>query len=399
MNVQYDKLSAEKRIERAMVQIMRDPRFIALSGILMVGKTEVVEKGDPRSPVNTAATNGKDKFFTRDFIMSLTEPEVNGLIIHEAKHVMYQHLSTWAHLAKINPVAANMAMDYVINAEIKEADPKETFLKLPRGGLYDPKYAGWDTQRVFNDLLHNAKPQNGGSGGDGEPTDFHDWANAESMSSEEKAKLRAAVDQAIRQGAIMAGKVGGQLDRGMIDAMRAKIDWREALREFVTQSCDNKDQSTWRRPHRRWIQHDIYMPTQEGEAVGELVCAIDTSGSIGNEFLGQFLGELASICATVAPERVHVLYWDANVAGHETYERDQLSQLVTSTKPKGGGGTSPSCVTAYMKEKKLAPQCAIILSDGYVGSDWGGQWPCPTLWVVQGNHSAVAANGKTLHID
>lgn len=429
MSNNYKALSAEKRIERASVQIMRHEKFIALSGILMVGETTVVEKGDRRSPMNSAATNGKDKFYTRDFVMQLDEQELNGLVIHEAKHVMYQHLIIWQRLYKIDGMLANMAADYVINLEIQEADPQGTFAKLPKGGCVSKRFTGMDTQQVFKSLQKTKEEQQkrkeqgkdpqswedkkdgipdltkgGGQpgqpgDGDGSGMDFHDWADAQGMTKEEKQELSAAIDQAIRQGAILAGKMGGNIDRAMIEAMKAKIDWREALREFLVTSCDNKDQSTWRRPNRRWIQHDIYMPTQEGEAVGELVFAIDTSGSISDEFLGTFLGELASICETVQPERVHVIYWDAAVAGHEVYERDELGNLISSTRPKGGGGTAPSCVTQFMKEKKITPLAAVIATDGYVGSDWGGTWPCPTLWVVKGNPGATASNGMTLHVE
>lgn len=410
----YNALSAEQRLERAAVQIMRHPKFIALSGILMMGENTVVEKGDKRSPMNTAATNGKNKYYTREFVMELSEQELNFVVIHEAKHIMYQHLTLWQHLYKTDPRLANMAADFVINNETIAADPQGQFAKMPKHGCADPQFNGMDTSQVFKKLqqMKEQQKQKGkgqkGKGqpgdedgeGDGEGIDYHDWEDADSMSEEEKQALSAAVDQAIRQGAILAGKMGGDIDRGMIEAMKAKIDWREVLREFVVTSCDNKDQSTWRRPNRRWIQHDIYMPTQEGEAVGSIVFAGDTSGSIDSEFLGSFLGELASICSTVSPEQVDILWWDAHVAGHETYRREELHTLVSATRPKGGGGTAPSCITAYMKEKKMKPMCVIVATDGYVGSDWGGDWMgIPVLWVVKGNPGVTAATGMTLHID
>lgn len=405
----YKALSAEQRLERASVQIMRHPKFIALSGILMMGENIVVEKGDKRSPMNTAATNGKNKYYTRDFIMDMTEQELNFVVIHEAKHIMYQHLTLWQGLYKQDPMLANMAADFVINNETIESDPQGQFAKMPQGGCADPQFNGMDTQQVFKKLQQMGKGK--GKGGKGKPGDgdddgsggggfdYHDWEDADSMTESEKQALANAVDQAIRQGAILAGKMGGDVDRGMIEAMKAKIDWREVLREFVVTSCDNKDQSTWRRPNRRWIQHDIYMPTQEGEAVGGILFGGDTSGSIDNEFLGSFLGELASICETVSPEQVDVVWWDSAVAGHEVYKREELANLVSSTRPKGGGGTSPSCITEFMKEKKIKPMCAIIFTDGYVGSDWGGTWPCPVLWVIKGNPSATSSTGITLHID
>lgn len=134
-----------------------------------------------------------------------------------------------------------------------------------------------------------------------------------------------------------------------------------------------------------------------------MVAAIDTSGSIGEAELNSFLSEFVAICEQVNPEHIDLLYWDGRVAGHETYTGADAPNIVSSTKPVGGGGTSPSCITAYLKEKALRPDVAVILTDGYVGSDWGEEqgnaWSCPTLWCIVGGNTVVAANGKTIHIN
>jgi predicted metal-dependent peptidase len=133
--------------------------------------------------------------------------------------------------------------------------------------------------------------------------------------------------------------------------------------------------------------------------MNHLVPAIDTSGSIGGEELNAFLSEFAAICEQVNPELIDLLYWDGEVAGHETYTGASAQSIISSTKPMGGGGTSPSCITAYMKEKSLVPDCVVVLTDGYVGDDWGGDWPCPVLWCIVGGNTVVAPNGKTIHVN
>jgi len=108
---------------------------------------------------------------------------------------------------------------------------------------------------------------------------------------------------------------------------------------------------------------------------------VDTSGSIDGEQISQFLGELKSICDTVKPEGIDLLYWDTAVCQHEKYERGDFDNLLRSTKPRGGGGTDPRCITEYMRAKKMKPECVVVLTDGYVGS-WGEPWPCPVLWGI-----------------
>lgn len=366
-------LTAEQRIERCHIDLMKSPQFVAYSGILMIGETKVDDN------IPTACTNGKDVMFGRDFVASLNDAELRGVILHEAKHKMYRHLLTWKHLNKQDPMRANMACDYVINLEIKdESEKSNKFVVLPDGALINEKYRGLNSAEVFN--LLPPQPEGDGDGGVG--FDEHDWEGAESLNDAEKTELAKEIDQAIRQGAILAGKVGGNVDRSFTDLMSAKVDWREALREFVSSVSQGKDDSTWRKPNRRWLQHDIYMPSTISESMGRVVVAIDTSGSIYGMVLNRFISEVASVMQNMNPEQVDLLYWDSKVAGHEVYGLNDADRMTSSTKPKGGGGTTPSCITEYMRKHKIDPVCAIILTDGCVGNDWGGQWNCPTLWVI-----------------
>ena len=379
-------LTAEQRIERCHIDLMKSPQFVAYSGILMIGETKVDDN------IPTACTNGKDVKFGRGFVASLNDLQLRGLILHEAKHKMYRHLLTWKHLHKQDPMRANMACDYVINLEIKdESEKSNKFVVLPDGALIDERYRGLNSAEVFALLPE----QEGGIGGEG--FDEHDWEGADSLNDAEKTALAKEIDQAIRQGAILAGKVGGNVDRSFTDLMSAKVDWKEALREFVSSVSQGKDDSTWRKPNRRWLQHDIYMPSTISESMGRVVVAIDTSGSIYGEVLNRFISEVASVMQNMNPEQVDLLYWDSEVAGHEVYGLNDADRMTASTKPKGGGGTTPSCITRYMAKHKIDPVCAIILTDGYVGNDWGGNWNCPTLWTITSDIKSPI--GQTIKIE
>lgn len=383
-------LTAEQRIERCHIDLMKSPQFVAYSGILMIGETKVDDN------IPTACTNGKDVKFGRGFVQSLNDAQLRGLILHEAKHKMYRHLLTWKHLHKQDPMRANMACDYVINLEIQdESEKSNKFVVLPDGALLNEKYRGLNSAEVFALLPENE----GGIGGDGDGggLDEHDWEGAEGLNDAEKTALAKEIDQAIRQGAILAGKVGGNIDRSFTDLMSAKVDWKEALREFVSSVSQGKDDSTWRKPNRRWLQHDIYMPSTVSESMGRVVVAIDTSGSIYGEVLNRFVSEVASVMQNMNPEQVDLLYWDCEVAGHEVYGLNDADRMTASTKPKGGGGTSPSCITRYMAKHKIDPVCAIILTDGYVGKDWGGNWNCPTLWTITSDIKSPI--GQTIKIE
>ena len=398
----------ERKLQKAKISLMRDPKFALLSGVMMVGSTRVDDN------IPTACTNGRDERYGRKFVQMLKEPEINFVVAHEAGHKMYRHLTTWRRLHEVDARLANNAMDYVINLMLKDLDPTNRTIAMPiyrdgpmKGkpmGLCDERFRGMNTKQVF-DILKQEKDENGGDGdgdGDGEGMDIHDWAEANGLTPEEVKTLERDIDQAIRQGLMahekVAGKGTGLANRELEQLLEPKVDWREVLREFVKATCSAKDTSSWRRVNRRFLSTGTYMPSMIGEKVGHLVVGVDTSGSVGGKELAEFLSEVKGIAEEVKPEKVDLLYWDGRVAGHEEYSEHDVANIVSSTQPKGGGGTSPSCVSEYLNEQKIKPECVIMLTDGYVGNDWGNEWPCPVLWVITGGNDVMAPNGKTIHI-
>jgi predicted metal-dependent peptidase len=394
------KLSAEQRIERTHVQLMKHKNFCLFSGLFMVGKVSV----DDDTP--TAKTNGLDVVYGRAFVDSLTDKALAFVILHENMHKAYRHLIVWENLHKKNAQLANAACDYVINLQIRDYDPEGHDVEMPIDadgnvmGLIDEKYRGMDTAQVFA-LLYE---EHGGGGGGGEKGfDEHDWEGAKEATPEEQAEIANEIERALRQGSILAGKMGGNVSRELQDLMTPKIDWKEALRDFVKTTTQGKDQTTWRRLHKRYIASDLIMPSSYDEKVGAILVGIDTSGSIGGEELAGFLSEVKSICDEVCPEKIDLLYWDTRVAGHETYQGAELCSLVESTQAKGGGGTDPDCVPAYMKKENLVPECVIMLTDGYINSDIGN-WSSvtmPTMWCIKGNSRFDSGSviGKVVHVE
>jgi len=402
-------LKAEDRITKNRVTIMRDPRFIAIAGILMIGSWSVSET------MPTACTNGKNVIYGRKFVDGLTDQELRFVILHEYYHIMFMHLVMWRHLWDQNPQLANIAADMVINLSLDDAAGKaaDGFLHMPSMGVQpDPKYRGWDTGEVFRDMLKNGPPQGGkgkgkgqpgqGQPGQGEGFDEHDLSgqgdDGELLTQEEINQLRQEIDSALRQGAQLAGKVGGNLDRSLTGLLEVQVPWQEVLQEFVRSHCQGNDLSTWRRPSRRWMSREIMQPSHYAESAKRITIGVDTSGSIGESQLRRALTEIKGACDSVHPEIVDVIYWDSQVAGHETYEGDAVSTIVDATKPAGGGGTRVGAMLDYMKAKDIRPDCVIVFTDGYVESDWGGNnWPAPVLWCVS-TKGIVAPFGKTLYV-
>jgi len=411
-----NRLPAERRLELVHVSLMRDKRFAFFAGLFMVGVTTITEE------TITAKTNGRDAFYGRTFVDMLTDKELAFLVLHENMHKCYRHLTTWRALYEIDRSIANQACDYVINIQLRDMDSSETMISMPRDqktrkniGLIDPRFRGMDTKQVFDILMQEKEKGGGGEEGDepggggeeGEQTDSgsdspgldeHDWQGAKEMTAETIKELTQEIESALRQGGIYAGKVGGNMLRSVQDMLEPKVDWREVLRRFVRTSLKDRDSPSWRKAHKNYLWQDIILPSIVGKRMKHLVIAMDTSGSIQGEMLSLFMGELNKVVTSVNPERVDVLYWDTAVAGHETH-KGAAKLIVSKTKPKGGGGTDPDCVPAFMLDKKLEKADAlVVLTDGYMTSDprkWAGLG-LPILWCIIGSDSFKIPRGQVV---
>jgi predicted metal-dependent peptidase len=397
-------MNVPDRIKRAHIAIMQHKKFCAYSGVLACGKVIVNDS------VPTAATDGWDVRYNPAFIEAnmSTDPELRFLILHEATHKAYRHMAVWKALHEEDPQLANAAADLFVNLSLQDTDAGDGFIKMPQLGIQpDPKYRGWSVQMIYADLKQQGGGGSGGSGsggsgsgsGSGSGIDEHDWegnpANNDPTQEQEQAN---EIQRAIRQGEMLrrklAGKGTGEADGVFGDLLAPAIDWKKVLREFITETCAGRDESSWRKPNRRYLGMDIYMPTMLGTTMTELVIGFDTSGSIfgGNE-MTRFVSEIKTIIEDVKPSKVHVIYWDTQITGHQTFEDGQFA--VQDLKIKGGGGTDGSVLFDYLRDKHINPQAIVQFTDGYVG-DWGRS-DVPTLWAVTSNLQAPF--GTTIKVE
>jgi len=405
----------ETRIKRGHITLMKHPQTALYSGVMLMGVSAVEEN------VPTAYTDGVNKKYGRKFLESITsEAKVRGLILHENLHVALKQVVFGRVMFLENPKLANLAADFVVNDIITCVDgviagTSERLVELPDGAVYDPMFHDWSMREVYNYLKKNCKggKGKGGSGkgkgqgnpppsggtqsnddedGDGDTvavngktydisqSDEHDFTSKD-VSPEQAKEILDEIDKALREGGMLAGRMGGKIPRVISELMEPKVDWREALREFVSSSTKGNDEFTWRRMNKRHMANDIYLPSVESETIGEIIVAIDTSGSIGSEQITEFATELVSICDLCQPEAVRVLWWDTEVHGEQVF-KDNYSDIAKLLKPLGGGGTHVSCVSDYLVKNKVKAECVLVFTDGYVESTINWKITDPTLWMI-----------------
>jgi len=410
-----NSIDQSMRLKKAHVALMKHAETALYSGIMLMGNSVVVDEEI------TAYTDGYNKKYGNKFISKLTDQELRALVLHENLHVALKHIGRFKNEFKDNPHLMNASADYVVNDVITHLDDK-SLCKLPDGGLYHDKFHNWSVKQVYDYLkkenserAKNAQSLEGEGSGDGDsqggkgdgnsqggkgmPTktlDEHDFSASEQMTPEQVGELSDKIDRALRQGGILAGRMGSKMPRAIEELLAPKIDWRHELRDFVTSSTKGSEEFTWRRFNKRLMANDIYMPSLETDNVGELIIAIDTSGSIGSLELTEFASELASICSVCSPSGVRVLWWDTEVHGEQKFEPSQYENIAKLLKPLGGGGTHVSSVSEYINKHKIVAEGVIVFTDGYVENDIQWNISAPTMWLVTQNENLKVPSGKII---
>lgn len=406
MNMMTNIDTAERKLKRVKINLMRNDAFAYWRGIMMVGETRL----DENFP--TAYTDGYNEGYGRAFVEGQNDKQLAFGILHENLHKLGRDLTIWKKLFQEDPQLANMACDYRNNLLLVDMDPLELTIQFPTNpdgspmGLLDRRFKDMDVPAIFRILKQEKKDGTGafGPGGDaskgGDELDQHDWQARAGDDPDVQNARAQEVDRALRQGEMEHRKVNGDkagdMERHLSELLKPKINWKNALADFLRNTCSGNEENTWRRPNRRFASMDILLPSRISERVGHIAYGPDMSGSVDGKVSAAMVAELVHLAREIEPEKLDVLYWDTRVARHETYDESNLDQLLSSTKPMGGGGTRPSCVKDYLKKEHIRPECIIMLTDGYVDS-----WPefdCPTLWLIT-TKNITATTGISVYLN
>jgi predicted metal-dependent peptidase len=377
MNAVMREIDLETRLKKANVKLIRHPETCLYGGVILMGETSIV---DNPAECPTAYTDGMNKRYGREFMSKLTDEEIAGLVLHEALHVMLKHIPRHRDLMKENARLANIAMDYVVNDIIMNVEDKK-LCKLPKGACYDPMFRDWSVRRVYEYLKQEMDNGKGG-GRPQESLDEHGDELMESMEPDQLEKFGQKVDEAIHQGGTLAGRFGVKIPRVIQDLMKPEIDWREVLQDFWTAHVRGADEFTWRRFNKNRVADGYYLPSTINETIGEVILAIDTSGSIDNTDIAKVASRIQELCDTLPPERIRVLWWDTEVHGEQNFEGN-YSEITRMLKPMGGGGTRAGCVSDYIVKNNLNADCMIVFTDGYVEDSVTWSTTIPAIWVIK----------------
>lgn len=418
-----------KELEWARSQIVMENPFFGTLCLFMPLKEHDATK--------TIATDGKAICFNSKWVKNIVSENgrevLKGLLLHEILHVSLKHL--WRRQDRDFNVF-NEAADYAANQIVIDIG-----YKLPEGVLYNPDFKGKSAEEIYRILQkqqdnssqtgdrpneqkrqdkdadggkndkdwqdgkqkndsggkssHEKKDSNDETGNEqtGNTIDDHSgWGKIKEDEKEwDKKILRAAYTSQMSKA---RGDLPGEIKRMVDEITNPKVDWRSALAAFLQPS---KYDYSFSPPDRRFLNEEygeIILPDFNDEGIENIVIAIDTSGSINDKVLNQFMAEVKTILSSYSNVRGYLVTCDAKVQDWWEINSDTPVKIDI----KGRGGTSFIPVFEEVKRRKIVPSALVYLTDGE-GIFPELPPPFPVMWVLVRNRYKNVPWGQKIYFD
>ncbi|QKT04023.1 hypothetical protein HUS23_09445 [Ectothiorhodospiraceae bacterium 2226] len=330
----------------------------------------------------SAGTDARRIFYKPEYIAALDARQAQFVLAQQALHCGLAHFARRGHRIKQR---WDLACEYAVNMLLLEEG-----LEPPPGALVEQSFAGMSAEEIYPYVLHLE---------DEEPMDDHLAEGSESesegqqpegegevprpppLSAQEREALEAQWRQRLTsaaQQAALAGKLHGSLAELAGSVLQPRVPWRALLARFV--SATARDDYSYSRPSNRRGGEAIF-PSLRSPQI-DMVVAVDSSGSIDDALLREFLGEVEAIKGQMRA-RVTLLLCDAALAPHGPWHVEPWEPLQTPPLVPRGGGTRFTPVFEWVERQDLRPELLIYFTDAL------GEFPAaapdyPVVWLVKG---------------
>jgi len=361
-----EKLNAQKKIEKARVGLYLDAPFWTTT----LFKLPMLEDKDG-AITRTMATDGKSIYYFPPFVNSITLEETKGVLAHETGHVILLHpfRRQSREMKKFNK-----ACDLALNPILIDAG-----FKLPKDALIEPTYKGLDAEKIYT-LIPD--PPEGEPQPAGEVIDYPAPSEGEKKQAELEQRLYnvQAAQIAKRQGNLPNG-----LERLIDDLTAPKINIKEVIGRFVEQS--SKNDYTWTTPNRRYLGHDLFLPSLKSPELGHIAFLTDISGSVTNEQVKDLLAVIKGTIEIYRNAELSLIFF-ATTASQPLTITDETEVQNIKTPKNIGSGTNYRPPFEMIKTANLDPIGIIVLTDGYCHSFPEQEPDAPVLWILTGRNDS-----------
>lgn len=352
-----------------------------------------------RPDVPTAATTIRRGeiilFFNTDFMGSMPVISQSDVLKHEVKHLLFDHCGRRGkQFGNLNHHIKNIAMDCAINQGLqhlpKNPDGTSDFVTLE--GLRQQTKLDLEPNQPWEYYYINLMKYAEENGKIEYVVDNHDMMEESSdEGAGEDAINRASIQDALSKAVkASAGNVPKDIVTLLAALGKAKLPWKQILRNFVANARSINRIPTRQKPHRRF---ELDQPGKKKERKLILGVCADSSGSVSDEAYAMFMAEISAISKQT--NITYLVHADCEV---------RKVEVIRGGKPKkgalgerhGNGGTAYQ--PAISKCKQLGCDAIIYFGD-LDSADKPDNPGVPFLWVRVGKQDPPGNFGKILDLD
>jgi len=418
-----NKMDAKQKIIKARVKIQKENPFFSY---LCLNLNMIEEKKEEKESVldkimgggsTSIGVNARgDCIYNPDWIDEITSKGggddglgyLKGVLVHECLHLGLLHFDRDKKGTRDHNIM-NIANDLVINnilvsngfslpeglvpsnnsftfenekLTINNLDKKsseEVYEEIMKSGKVKTIKqkcvgVGFDTH-IFG---KSDKDKKGEGVGKGEGEGGRESSKLKSELEKQKAKWKKVFAEAS-----IYAKQQGNLPEGMqrlVDmVLNERVSWKHLLYKYITNELPFD--YSWSFPSKRAIATGIYLPHIRKENL-EVVVSIDTSGSIEQEELNEFLGEIVNIAKSFNNISMTLIVCDCEVKDVYKVANGDIAKI-QDLKIRGGGGTSHIPIYNYIEKNLPNTKFVINFTDGF--TDFPDYEKTKTIWVLTKN--------------
>jgi predicted metal-dependent peptidase len=405
--ISADCARIETKLRAARTRLILDKPFI--------GALVLHLPFEPVSWCASIATDARKIYFNPRYIERLSFGETQFVLAHAAMHCALGHFARRSHRVRSR---WDVACDHAVNMLLVDEG-----LSAPTGALLELRFRGLSAEEIYPLIAFETQERtmdqhvfDGGGGSDretakqalqrtgdagsssgGADSPYHSddemWSDAGSHArrnagNEQVAEVSAPSMEALAQTwqmrlaaaaqqAQQAGRLGTSWQRALGGLLEPKMPWRMLLARYLATLA--RDDYSFQRPARR--EGQALLPRLHSGQL-EVYVVLDTSGSIGETELREFIAEIDALKGQVRA-RVTVHACDDALAAEGPWVAQPWEPIALPKKLSGGGGTNFSPVFDWLTRERLRPDVLIYFTDAE-GDFPSSPPPFPVLWLVKG---------------
>lgn len=381
-------LSDDKKREYAKRLFLSRMRILCNNGFYGLLLMHMVYSIDANC--ETACTDGFRIYFGPDFLDSLSDSELDFVMMHEILHVVLQHCLRGVDL---DAERFNIACDIIVNSNIllsENMNKHAITLKQYGESMHiapDGKEGYEYTAEEVYEMLPPSKASNNEliSGGfapgrakqtqgerDKNPKGIWDDHSRWGMTEEDDILRDVWVKRfedvceaiSIRDPSNTRGLMPLFAERLLNELRKPQIDWRLILNDFIQEEVVDY---SFNPPDRRFDESPFFLPVFNGkeDMIEDILFMIDTSASMSDEMITAAYSEVkGAIDQFDGKLKGWLGFFDAAIIKPKPFTDEKEFKII---KPAGGGGTDFQIIFEYVQKHMSdnPPASIIILTDGY----------------------------------